>query len=371
MKLRTIGAAMLAGAMIAGCGKEEEAKKEVSEDTVVFSVNGKELKAGKLEADVAKVIAAQGDKIPAEHREEAKREISRQMVQSFMIENILLEKAKAEGFKVTDADRKQREVEFLKQVAKAPNAPKTLEEWFAKFPLGAERAREEFENGLLIDAMIKSYQAKQPKKDYSAEAKKIVDGIVSNNLAAAKSAAGAETKIKALKAQLDAIKDPVALTNKFAELAKAESACPSSQKGGDLGEFGRGAMVKEFDEMAFKLPVGKVSDPVKTQFGWHLVMVTKKVPAVEAKDGKPAEGEKVQASHILIKTADPRPAPKFEDVEKYLKQQDDTAFMREFITGLVESAKLTASDEYKMLLPQTKTAPKENAPAPVEKPAQK
>ena len=387
MKLKTVGAAMLAGAMIAGCGKEEPKEAEqapaVDANSVVFTVNGKELKAGQVAADVEKIVAAQGDKIPAEQRDYAKKMISRQLVQSFMVENVLLEKAKAEGFKVTDADRKTREEEFLKQIAKTPDAPKSLEEWFAKFPLGADRAREEFENGLLIDSMIKSYQGKQAKKDYDAEAKKIVEAAISNNLAAAKSAAGAETEIKALKAQLDAIKDQTALTNKFAELAKAKSGCPSGSRGGDLGAFSHGQMVKEFDEVAFKLPVGKVSEPVKTQFGWHLILVTKKLPAVEAKDGKAAEPEKVQASHILLKTATERPAPKFEEVVKFLKQQDETAFMREFITGLLEKAKLSAADEYKELIPPAKPAPKaapkapapapaaKSAPAPVEKPAGK
>ena len=121
-----------------------------------------------------------------------------------------------------------------------------------------------------------------------------------NNTTAAKEDAVALKKIKDLKAQLDKV--PAAeLAKKFAELAKANSACPSSAKGGDLGEFTHGQMVKEFDEVAFKLPVGKVSDPVKTQFGYHLILTTKKIPAVEAKGDQPAEPEKVQASHILIK----------------------------------------------------------------------
>jgi peptidyl-prolyl cis-trans isomerase C len=60
----------------------------------------------------------------------------------------------------------------------------------------------------------------------------------------------------------------------FAEVARRVSKCPSGQSGGDLGFFGRGQMVPEFDAAAFTLPVNEVSQPIKTQFGYHLLVVT-------------------------------------------------------------------------------------------------
>jgi peptidyl-prolyl cis-trans isomerase C len=62
----------------------------------------------------------------------------------------------------------------------------------------------------------------------------------------------------------------------FADLAKAHSECPSGRNGGDLGEFGPGQMVKEFDQVVFSAEVGKVQGPVKTQFGYHLLEVTQR-----------------------------------------------------------------------------------------------
>lgn len=58
---------------------------------------------------------------------------------------------------------------------------------------------------------------------------------------------------------------------KFAEVAKQVSLCPSGKKGGDLGTFTRGKMVKEFEKAAFELQKGQVSGPVKTQFGYHII----------------------------------------------------------------------------------------------------
>ena len=58
---------------------------------------------------------------------------------------------------------------------------------------------------------------------------------------------------------------------KFGEVAKQVSLCPSGKKGGDLGTFTRGKMVKEFEKAAFELQKGQVSGPVKTQFGYHII----------------------------------------------------------------------------------------------------
>jgi len=59
----------------------------------------------------------------------------------------------------------------------------------------------------------------------------------------------------------------------FADMAKQHSMCPSGRKGGDLGWFGKGMMVKEFEDAAFNHAKGEVVGPVKTQFGWHLIHV--------------------------------------------------------------------------------------------------
>ena len=65
----------------------------------------------------------------------------------------------------------------------------------------------------------------------------------------------------------------------FGDLAKKHSSCPSGRQGGSLGEFGKGAMVPEFDRVVFSdLPVGAVSAPVKTQFGYHILKVEKRMP---------------------------------------------------------------------------------------------
>jgi len=74
--------------------------------------------------------------------------------------------------------------------------------------------------------------------------------------------------------QCQKLKDDIEGGADFADLAKKHSSCPSGQSGGELGEFGPGMMVKEFDEVVFSADVNTVQGPVKTQFGYHLLEVT-------------------------------------------------------------------------------------------------
>jgi len=67
------------------------------------------------------------------------------------------------------------------------------------------------------------------------------------------------------------LKEKLANGGDFAKLARKFSLCPSGKKGGDLGEFRPGQMVKAFDQVVFKKPILKVHGPVKTKFGYHLI----------------------------------------------------------------------------------------------------
>ena len=73
------------------------------------------------------------------------------------------------------------------------------------------------------------------------------------------------------KEEAESIKKQLANGKDFGQLAKKHSTCNSAKKGGDLGEFGPGKMVKAFDNVVFKKPVLQVHGPIKTQFGYHLI----------------------------------------------------------------------------------------------------
>ncbi|EGM70370.1 peptidylprolyl isomerase [Shewanella sp. HN-41] len=74
--------------------------------------------------------------------------------------------------------------------------------------------------------------------------------------------------------QCQALKQQILDGADFAHLARSHSSCPSGAQGGELGSFGPGMMVREFDEVVFSAPLNEVQGPVKTQFGYHLLEVT-------------------------------------------------------------------------------------------------
>lgn len=86
-------------------------------------------------------------------------------------------------------------------------------------------------------------------------------------------AAQARHILVASEEQANDLKRQIADGAEFGDVAKQHSTCPSSANGGDLGEFGPGQMVPEFDEVIWKESVGDVHGPVKTNFGYHLIEI--------------------------------------------------------------------------------------------------
>jgi len=74
--------------------------------------------------------------------------------------------------------------------------------------------------------------------------------------------------------EAELVKTQLTSQEDFARIARQKSRCPSSARGGDLGEFGPGMMVKPFEDATFALKVGEISSPVQTQFGYHIIQRT-------------------------------------------------------------------------------------------------
>jgi peptidyl-prolyl cis-trans isomerase C len=138
-----------------------------------------------------------------------------------------------------------------------------------------------------------------------------------------------EDEAKAINEQLKAGAD-------FATLAKEKSKDPGAADGGDLGYFVKGQMVPEFSEVAFKMYPGQVSNPVKTQFGWHI---------------------------IKVEDRRTRPMPEFEKVKDQIANYVARRSQTEFIAQLRESAKIERLDKA-AAPPARATPPAPATPAP-------
>lgn len=91
---------------------------------------------------------------------------------------------------------------------------------------------------------------------------------------------GASAKLELLKKELEGAPD---LSVAFSELASKVSECPSASRGGNLGTFKPGMMVREFDRICFESEVGKIHGPIETQFGHHLILITRRYEGEDKK----------------------------------------------------------------------------------------
>src|SRR5580692_7533883 len=215
-------AAFVAMALFAGTAR--------AEDKVLAKVNGSEIR----QSDVAMAEEELGPSL-AQMEPAAKDE----NVLSFLIDMKVVAKA-AEDEKIADND------DFKKRLA------------FTR-------------NRLLMDSLLaskgKAATTDEAMKKVYEDASKQISG--EQEVHARHILVESEDEAKAVKAELDKGAD-------FAELAKKKSKDPGASDGGDLGFFTKDQMVPEFSAVAFALEPGKISDPVKSQFGWHIIKVEEK-----------------------------------------------------------------------------------------------
>ena len=226
------------------------------------------------------------------------------------------------GNKVDDKQVDEKFAEFKKRFPNEEAFKKAMDEWHVKEP----DMKAELKKGMVTEAFVvkhfvdkttvpeekvKAYYDSHP--EFFKQPEKVK---ASHILIKVKPDATEAEKAEAMK-KVKAVQEKLKKGDDFAEVAKASSEGPSAAKGGDLGYFGRGQMVKPFEDVAFSLEPGKVSDVVKTQFGYHLIKVADKKPE----------------STVPFDTVKPR-------LEQYLKQEEVQKEIKKYIDNLRKEAKV-------------------------------
>lgn len=266
----------------------EDAVKDWPDDLAEF--NGKKF----TKADFIAALKTQlpDGKLPPGFTADRLKQMAPQVIQGMISQELLLDAMKKAGI--------------------VPSAEMVKEMWEKQLKAATEEQRQQFaaalaQEKLTLDQFLKTQsEDKEVQQQVALQTfleKYVVSGVTVSEADAKKyydanpdefkemktdadGEKAAETKAMAILAELK--KDP----SKFAELAKANSACPSKDQGGSLGAFGKGAMVPEFESAAFALQPGEISGLVKTQFGYHII----RRDANNANDPK----DNIRASHILI-----------------------------------------------------------------------
>ncbi|EQB40144.1 peptidyl-prolyl cis-trans isomerase [Sulfurimonas hongkongensis] len=213
--------------------------------TTLVSVNG--TKITQEDVDTALMNATQGrfNQVP----EDKQAEFRKQVLEQLIAKELVYEDAKKTGV--------LKSKDFKDEYAKVQDRVKkdlAIQVW----------QKQQFDKISVSDKELKNYYDNN-KEEFNEKSSVHARHILVKE----------ESEAKAIEKELKSLSGN-ALKNKFIQLAKEKSTGPSGPKGGDLGYFSKGQMVPEFDAKVFSMKTGTISEPVKTQFGYHIIYLEDK-----------------------------------------------------------------------------------------------
>jgi peptidyl-prolyl cis-trans isomerase C len=283
----------------------------------VARVNGVAIDAVELRR--AEKVLLRGQTVPAEQQATLDKQAVEQLISAELLYQAAAKLEVADLDKQVDAKmalgktRFKDEQEFLKAIKDLEMDEKVLREYTRRDLLISQFIETGFVSKTSVsEAESRSFYDKNLdkfKSDETVKASHILIGV--DSTASADDRKKAREKAEKLRKELAGGAD-------FAVLAKGNSTCPSSQQGGDLGFFGKGQMVPQFEKAAFALKTGEISDVVETQFGYHIIKLTERKPAattefneVKARIEEYLKGQKVNEA-VQKYLADTRKTAKIE-----------------------------------------------------------
>jgi peptidyl-prolyl cis-trans isomerase C len=285
---------------------------------VLARVNGEAVKKADLDRLVKNMELSANQPIPADRRDE----ILRQALDQLVTYTVLQQETRARKVTVTDAEIDGN----LKQMQSQFPNPQEFSKALAARGMTLDKLRSDARVDMSINKMMEQEVASTPPPtdaqthefyDKNPDKFKQDEAVrASHILIPADEKADAATKQKA-RAEIDDILKQLKAGADFAEMAKKHSKDGSAAQGGDLNFFAKGQMVPAFDQVAFSLKPGEMSDVVTTPFGYHIIKVT----------------ERRAASTVPFEQVSPR-------IKEYLTEQQKQARAQTFIESLKQKAKI-------------------------------
>lgn len=323
--IRCLPVILLLGLAVAsGWAEEKKAPQplQAGAGKTIVEVNGVPLTQGEVDQKVNRTIETLKDQIPPDQLEEFKKNVQGRIVDDFINRTIITQEMDKQKITIDESEVQKALGEIE---AKVPQGM-TLADMLKQGGVTMEEMKENIRFSLRANKLFES----QVKTDYVPTAEEIsayynenkkkydVPESVKARHILVKVDEKADAKTKAEKKQkIEAVRKQLLEGADFAKLAGEVSDCPSKAKGGDLGSFPRGRMVKPFEDAAFNQKVNEIGPVVETQFGYHIIQVLEHSPA------KQKSLEEVKGS-----------------IEETMKNRKQQEIAKNYMEGLKQKAKI-------------------------------
>ena len=250
---------------------------------IIAVVNGENI----LRLELDRVLKKVEDKVSSSRLFTVEKRILGDLITQLLLKQFI----NKEGIKISP-DRIENEIkkfrENLKQNPKTQD--KSLEQVLEEQGGSVEELRVALDISFSIDEYLDKTVPEDELKEYFNENTGSFNGetVTASHILLDTRNIKDEDKLNEIKEKAEKIKEELDNGADFAKLAEKNSDCPSAKNGGQLGAFGRGEMIKAFTDVAFATDVNSISEPVKTQFGYHIIKVTDK------KEGNDVKYEEVK-----------------------------------------------------------------------------
>ena len=245
---------------------------------VVAEVDGKKMTRAQLDGALKKKLAPMAGKIPAERLPQVSSAVRKQIIDDFIMRTLLVDELNR--LKIT-AGEQEISSALVEMKGSLPEGV-TLEETMKKAGITMEQLRQEISLDIRINKMLANQrELKTPPTEKEIETFyktnkekfKIPESVNVRHILLAKKA-GEDDKAKAARHEkAEKLRQQLLAGSDFAELARANSDCPSKKHGGDLGNFSRGQMVKPFETAAFTQKINEIGPVIETEYGYHILQV--------------------------------------------------------------------------------------------------
>jgi peptidyl-prolyl cis-trans isomerase C len=247
---------------------------------VIANVNGEPVTQGDVDQELAALMNRMGGgRVPPEMLEQSRAQFEPKAFNQIVLKSQLRDYAKKNNVTVSDADLDAE----IKRISSQFPSEEEFKKKLAEQQMTLESLKDEMKKDFLLANAVKFYKASLPSpasaeveayyKDHQKEFSHEEQVAASHILFGTDKAADQAAK-DAQKAKAEDVRKQILGGADFAQMASQYSSCPSKAQGGDLGSFEKGQMVAPFEEAAFALKPGEISNVVETQFGYHIIKVS-------------------------------------------------------------------------------------------------